>query len=83
MSRTNLSEGWSPVSAAPHDGTPVILWLEEDEAPPVLPRTVGFWTINPHVGLGYWRIFVDPPRFCSDKQVRGWKPLLRSHQVTS
>ena len=33
--------GWSPVSAAPRDGTPVILWLAEDDAPPVLRLTVG------------------------------------------
>jgi hypothetical protein len=83
MTRTPQSGGWSPVNAAPRDGTPVILWLEEDDGPPDLPWTVGFWTINPHAGLGYWRIFGDPSRFCSDRQVRGWKPLLRSHRVTS
>jgi hypothetical protein len=39
--------GWSSVSTAPHDGTPVILWMAQDEAPPSLPEPVGFWTINP------------------------------------
>jgi hypothetical protein len=72
-----MSGGWSPISAAPRDGTPVILWMAEDDDPPVLPLTVGYWTRNPQAGVGYWRIFGDPPRFCSDRLIRGWKPLLR------
>jgi len=78
MSKKYDERGWFPVSAAPRNGTPVILWLAEDDAPPVLPLTVGFWTINPAAGVGYWRIFGDPPRFCSNRHIRGWKPLLRS-----
>ena len=69
--------GWSLISAAPRNGTPVILWMAKDDAPPVLPLTVGFWTVNPEAGIGYWRIFGDPLRFCSDRQIRGWRPLLR------
>ena len=38
---------WSPISAAPRDGTPVILWLDEDEMPPVFPQPVGFWIVDP------------------------------------
>jgi hypothetical protein len=68
--------GWSPISAAPRDGTPVILWTTEDDDPPILPLTVGFWTINSTAGIGYWRIFGDPPRFCADRHIRGWRPLL-------
>jgi hypothetical protein len=71
MAETTLSGGWSPISTAPRDGTPVILWMTEDDAPPVLPLTVGYWTINPAAGVGYWRIFGDPPGFCSDQQIRG------------
>jgi hypothetical protein len=71
------SEGWHPVGVAPRDGTPVVLWLIEDETPPVLPLIVGRWTINPRVRVGYWQIFGEPSRFCSDRQIRGWKPLLR------
>jgi hypothetical protein len=55
----------------------VILWMIEDETPPEVPLSVGFWTLNQKAGVGYWRLFGDPPRFCSDKQIRGWKPLLR------
>jgi hypothetical protein len=77
MSRTNPSQGWCPISAVPRDGTPVILWMIEDETPPEIPEPVGFWTVNPKAGIGYWRLFGDPPRFCSDRQIRGWKPLLR------
>jgi hypothetical protein len=69
--------GWSPVSAAPRDGTPVILWMAEDDVPAVLPLTVGFWTINSTAGVSYWRLFGDHPRFCSDRLIRGWRPLLR------
>jgi hypothetical protein len=77
MARTNQSEGWSPVIEAPRDGTPVILWMIHDERPPELPEPVGFWTVNPKAGVGYWRLFGDPPRFCSDAQIQGWKRLLR------
>ena len=69
--------GWSPISAAPRDGTPVILWMAEDEAPPVLPLIVGFWTITSKADVICWRLFGDDSRFCSDTQIRGWRPLLR------
>jgi hypothetical protein len=77
MSVMNMRGGWSSVSTAPHDGTPVILWMAGDDVPPVLPLTVGFWTVNPEAGVSHWQIFGDPPSFCSDRQIRGWKPLLR------
>jgi hypothetical protein len=76
MAEKHDERGWSPISTAPRDGTPVILWMTEDNDPPGLPLTVGFWTINPAAGVGYWRLFGDPPRFSSDRQIRGWKPLL-------
>ncbi|QRM31396.1 hypothetical protein [Microvirga sp. VF16] len=63
----------------PRDGTPVILWTVEDNVPPVLPLTVGFWTISHEARVGYWRIFADHPRICSDRQIRGWTPLLSSY----
>jgi hypothetical protein len=75
MAETHDEGGWYPISTAPRDGTPVILWTAEDDDPPVVPLIVGFWTINP-AGVGYWRIFGDPPRFCSDRQIRRWRPLL-------
>jgi hypothetical protein len=55
----------------------VILWLEEDEMPPVFPQPVGFWTLNPYAKVGYWQLFGDPPRFCSDRHIRGWRLCLR------
>jgi hypothetical protein len=81
MAKTNLGEDWSPVSAAPRDGTPVILWMIENETSPEVPEPVAYWTLNPATGIGYWRLFGDPPRFCSDRQIRGWKPLLRDHRA--
>jgi hypothetical protein len=48
----------------------------DDDNPPQIPEPVGFWTLNPKGGLGYWRLFGEPPRFRSDAQIRGWKPLL-------
>jgi hypothetical protein len=77
MSIEPLSEGWSPVSTAPRDGTPVILWVIGDATPSEIPEPVGFWTLHPKAGVGYWRLFGDPPRFCADRQIRGWRPLLR------
>jgi hypothetical protein len=77
MTIETTSGDWSPTGSAPRDGTPVILWLVEDETPPVLPLTVGFWTVNPQAGVGYWRIFGDPPRFYADRQIRGWRQLLQ------
>jgi hypothetical protein len=70
---------WLPVGKAPRDGTPVILWTDDDEVPPVLPVTVGFWVRNPMTGVGYWRIFGDRygRHSYADKCVRGWKLLLR------
>ncbi|MGF9764619.1 hypothetical protein AAII07_57025 [Microvirga sp. 0TCS3.31] len=70
---------WFPIGKAPRDGTPVILWIDDDEVPPVLPETVGFWVTNPITGVGYWRIFGrrDSRHSYADRQVRGWKPLLR------
>jgi hypothetical protein len=78
MSRTVISGGWALVGTAPRDGTPVILWMVEDEATLVLPVTVGFWTTSPEGRIGFWRSFADPPRFCSDQQIRGWRPLLHA-----
>lgn len=72
------TEDWMPVRLAPRDGTPVVLWMAEDESPPVLPLTVGFWTDSPQAGVGYWRLFGDPLRSCSDRQIRGWMPLLHT-----
>ena len=77
MSRMPMSSGWASVATAPRDGTPVILWTIENETSPEVPLTAGFWTLNPKASIGYWRLFGDPPRFCSDRQIRGWKPLLR------
>ena len=71
-----MAGGWSPISAAPRDGTPVILWMAEDDVSPVLPLAVGFWTINSKAGVSYWRLFGDHPRFCSDRLIRGWRSLL-------
>jgi hypothetical protein len=74
---------WYPVGAAPRDGTPVILWREDDEAPPVLPVTVGVWELNHVTEVGYWRIFGDQDgtRSCFDEHIRGWKPLLRPREA--
>ncbi|WP_153885348.1 hypothetical protein [Microvirga tunisiensis] len=36
-------EDWYPIRLAPRDGTPVILWIEDEEASPTYPVTVGVW----------------------------------------
>ena len=72
---------WSSVSIAPRDGIPVILWMAKDDVPPVLPVTVGFWTINARTGIAYWQIFGDGdnPHLCFDEHLHSWRPLLRGH----
>ena len=76
MARTTISGGWASVATAPRDGTPLVLWMIENETPSEVPLSVGFWTLNPKAGIGYWPLVGDPPRLCSDRQIRGWKPLL-------
>ncbi len=44
---------WLDVSAAPRDGTLVILWLDDDESPPNLLVTVGAWEVDPVAGVSY------------------------------
>ena len=68
--------GWRPIHLAPRDGTPVLLWMTEHETPPKIPDPVGFWVPHSKAGVGYWRLFGQPLRFCSDRQVRSWRPIL-------
>jgi hypothetical protein len=78
VSDYSMSSGWFPVSTAPRDGTPVVLWMVEDEMPPALPLIGGYWTVNTATGLGGWRIFgaAEGQPFRVDEQIQGWKPLL-------
>lgn len=68
---------WLDVSAAPRDGSPVLLWVEDDETPPTFPVTVGLWEVDPRAGLSYWRVFgaKDSTALFFDQHVRGWMPL--------
>jgi hypothetical protein len=70
---------WLDVSAAPRDGSPIILWIEDDEAPATFPVTVGSWEVDPVAGLSYWRVFgpKDSALFYFDQHIRGWMPLPR------
>jgi hypothetical protein len=73
------TDRWLDVSAAPRDGTPVILWLEDAEAPPTFPVTVGVWETDDMTGADYWRVFgaKDTTSFYFDQHVLGWRPLPR------
>ena len=51
MARTTISGGWASVATAPRDGTPLVLWMLEDETLPEVPLSVGFWTLNPKASL--------------------------------
>ncbi len=68
---------WLDVSAAPRDGTPVILWIDDDEAPPSFPVTVGAWEEDSTGRVSYWRLFgpKDGTSVYFDQHVQGWMPL--------
>jgi hypothetical protein len=69
---------WLSVSAAPRDGTPVILWIYDHDAPPDYPVTVGVWETDDITGASYWRVFgAKDASFYFDQHIMGWKPLPR------
>lgn len=72
-------EDWYPVRLAPRDGTPVILWLEDPNAPPAYPVTAGVWETDDITGASYWRVFGG--RYGThayfDPHIVGWRPLPR------
>ncbi len=65
---------WNPVVTAPRDGMPVILWIEDDQAPPTYPVTVGVWENDDMTGLSHWRVFgaTYGTNTYFDQHVRGW-----------
>jgi hypothetical protein len=48
---------WYSKRLASRDGTPVILWIEDREAPPAYPVTVGAWEHDDITGQSHWRDF--------------------------
>jgi hypothetical protein len=70
---------WLDVSAAPRNGTPVILWVEDRDAPPHYPVTVGVWETDDITGVNCWRVFADHDGTHNyfDQHIRGWMPLPR------
>jgi hypothetical protein len=71
---------WYPVSTAPRDGVPVILWINDPDAPPIFPVTVGVWQTDDIMGTSYWRVFGAEcgPHAYFDEHVRGWMLLPRA-----
>ncbi len=72
-----MMDKWLDVSAAPRDGTPIIPWIDDDEAPPAFLVTVGAWEQDPVGGVSYWRVFgaKDGTSMYFDQHVQGWMPL--------
>ena len=69
---------WLHVSAAPRDGSPILLWIQDDEDPPDFPVTVGFWETNTVFEVGSWRVFsASGSSTYFDQSVWGWMPLPR------
>jgi hypothetical protein len=77
-----IMEDWYPVRLAPRDGTPVILWIEDQDAPPAYPVTVGVWERDDITGRRHWRVF--GARYGThtyfDQHIVGWRPLPRFRQ---
>jgi hypothetical protein len=65
------------VRLAPRDGTPVTLWMEDAEAPPTYPVTVGVWETDDITRRSHWRVF--GARYGThtyfDQHIVGWRPL--------
>jgi hypothetical protein len=53
---------------------PVILWIQDEEAPPTYPVTVGVWVADDMMGTSYWRVFsgVFGTHTYFDQHIRGW-----------
>ncbi|GEO17315.1 hypothetical protein [Microvirga aerophila] len=70
---------WYPVSVALRDGTPGIFWIEDPEAPPVFPVTVGMGQTDDMTRASYWRMFTSEygTQTYFDEHVRGWMNLPR------
>ena len=70
-------QDWYPVRLAPRNGRPVILWIEDAEAPPTYPVTVGAWETDDMTGRSYWRVFGAPygTHAYFDRHIVGWRPL--------
>lgn len=73
---------WYSVRLAPQEGTPVILRIEDEEAPPTYPVTVGVWGTDNMTGASYWRVFGARygTHLYFDQHVVGWRPLPRVQQ---
>jgi hypothetical protein len=70
-------EDWYPVRLAPRDGTPVILWIEDEKAPPTHPVTVGVWETDDMTRASHWRVFLSAGGRClaaivRDERSPGW-----------
>jgi hypothetical protein len=72
-----IIDDWYPARLAPRDGTPVILWIEDDEAPPTYPVT------DDMTGRSHWRVF--GARYGThtyfDQHIVGWRPLPRVYRA--
>ncbi|MET0531199.1 MAG: hypothetical protein ABW003_23175 [Microvirga sp.] len=74
-----IMDDWYPKRLAPRDGTPVILWIEDEAAPPIYPVTVGVWELDDMRGRSHWRVFGARygTHIYFDQHVVGWRPLPR------
>ncbi len=72
-----MMQDWYLARLAPHDETPVILWIEDDEAPPTYSVTVEVWETDDITRRSYWRVFGG--RYGThtyfDRHIVGWRPL--------
>jgi hypothetical protein len=68
---------WLPIETAPRDGKPIILWLEDRDAPPAFPVTAGFWFVDDMTGATHWQVLTTAGHtHCYfDEHVKGWKPF--------
>jgi hypothetical protein len=67
-----------PVETALREETPVLLWIENKDAPPAYPVTVRVRSIDHLDGVRYWSVFTgrfDGSAAYFDEHVSWWMPL--------
>jgi len=61
----------------------MILWIEDEEAPPTYSVTVGVWESDDMTGASHWRVFGARygTHIYFDQHTVSWRRLLRTYRT--